>query len=176
VRCLRSSASFSFTRWAAFPWWAAWAVPVAVAAGVRRSSRFIVLGLVLTIAMVSSPAPASEALASTPEPPYYAVIFTSLRRGGPDADAAYARTAAEMDRLAREQPGFLDIESVRDSAGVGITVSYWASLEAIAAWREHGEHRMAQRAGRTEWYGACAVRVCRVERASMFEAREAPQQ
>jgi heme-degrading monooxygenase HmoA len=107
-------------------------------------------------------------LATTPEPPYYAVIFTSVRRGGPEADAAYGRTADEMARLAREQPGYLGIESVRDAAGVGITVSYWASLEAIAAWREHGEHRMAQRAGRAEWYGAYALRLCKVERASAF--------
>jgi heme-degrading monooxygenase HmoA len=128
--------------------------------------------LVLTIGMgdtPSSPGSGSESLAGTPKPPYYAVVFTSVRRGGPEADAAYSRTAAEMERLAREQSGFLGIESVRDGAGVGITVSYWASLEAIAVWREHGEHRLAQRSGRGEWYGAYALRVCRVERASRFE-------
>ncbi len=106
--------------------------------------------------------------ASTPEPPYFAVIFTSVRRREEDAQAngeanvAYGRTAAEMERLAREQPGFLGIESARDADGVGITVSYWASREAIAAWRAHGEHRMAQRAGRSDWYGAYALRVCEV--------------
>jgi len=114
-----------------------------------------------------------SALATTPEPPYYAVVFTSIRKGAPENDAAYGRAAEEMERLAREQPGFLGIESVRDGAGVGITVSYWASLEAIAAWRAHGEHRMAQRSGRAEWYGAYALRVSKVERASVFHA--APQ-
>jgi heme-degrading monooxygenase HmoA len=122
------------------------------------------------MAMASLPAPGSDPLAATPEPPYYAVVFTSVRRGGAEADAAYARVAAEMERLAREQPGFLGIESARDAAGVGITVSYWSSLDAIAAWRAHGEHRVAQRAGREEWYGAYALRVCRVERASVFTA------
>jgi heme-degrading monooxygenase HmoA len=130
--------------------------------------------MVLTTAMVSSPAPGAEALAVTPEPPYYAVVFTNVRRGGPEADVAYARTAEEMERLARAQPGFLGIESVRDAAGVGITVSYWSSLEAIAAWRAHGEHRVAQEAGRSEWYGAYALRVCKVERASVFEAGRSP--
>jgi heme-degrading monooxygenase HmoA len=124
--------------------------------------------------MGSSPLPPEgglEALAATPEPPYYAVVFTSVRaQAGPEADAAYARTAAEMERLARLQPGFLGIESARSEGGVGITVSYWASLDAIAAWRAHGEHRMAQRSGRTEWYAAYALRVCRVERVNMFEA------
>ena len=111
--------------------------------------------------------------APTPEPPYFAVIFTSVRRRGEDAhaDAAYGRTAAEMERLAREQPGFLGIESVRDGAGVGITVSYWSSREAIAAWRAHGEHRMAQRSGRSEWYGAYALRVSEVTSARVW-ARE----
>ena len=123
------------------------------------------------MAMVSPPAPGSGALATTPEPPYYAVVFTSVRRQvGPEEDAAYARTAAEMERLAGAQPGFLGIESVRDGAGVGITVSYWASLEAIAAWRADGEHRIAQRRGRGDWYGAYALRVCRVERATVFDA------
>ena len=125
--------------------------------------------------MGSSPgegsADAIDPLATTPEPPYYAVIFTNVRPlGDPEADAAYARTAAEMERLARLQPGYLGIESVRDAAGVGITVSYWASLEAIAAWRAHGEHRLAQRAGREGWYSSYALRVCRVERASRFES------
>ena len=122
--------------------------------------------------MIPSPAhvaPAS-ALAVTPEPPYYAVIFTSVRRDRAENEDAYAHTANEMVRLAREQPGFLGIESVRDADGVGITVSYWSSLEAIAAWRKHGEHQMAQRSGRSDWYGAYAVRVSRVERANVLEA------
>jgi heme-degrading monooxygenase HmoA len=134
--------------------------------------------LVLTIAMVEGLPGTSPWFAPTPEPPYFAVIFTSVRRRGDDAvanaeaDAAYGRTAAEMERLAREQPGFLGIESVRDGAGVGITVSYWSSLEAVAAWRAHGEHRMAQRAGRTEWYGGYALRVCEVTSARVWAREE----
>lgn len=96
--------------------------------------------------------------ADTPEPPYYAVIFTSLRTEG---DQGYAETARRMVELAREQPGFLGIESVRD--GLGITVSYWESLEAIRAWKENAEHRLAQARGR-DWYASFRVRVCRVER------------
>jgi heme-degrading monooxygenase HmoA len=124
--------------------------------------------LLLTMPMVSPPGTPSAVIAATPEAPYYAVVFTSVRTGSPETDAAYARTADEMDRLAREQPGFLGIESARNPDGLGITVSYWASLEAIAAWREHGEHRVAQRSGRTDWYAAYALRVCRVERAKGF--------
>lgn len=97
----------------------------------------------------------------TPEPPHYAVIFTSKRT---DADpAGYAAAAERMEELARGQPGFLGVESARGPDGVGVTVSYWDSLDAIRAWRDHPEHRDAQRAGRDSWYGWFRARVCRVE-------------
>ena len=98
-------------------------------------------------------------IAQTPPAPYYAVIFTSLRT---DGDNGYGATAARMEELAREQPGFLGIESARE--GLGITVSYWESLEAIAAWKKNAEHRVAQKRGREEWYAAFRLRICKVER------------
>lgn len=96
--------------------------------------------------------------AATPAPPYYAVIFTSVRS---EADAGYAEVAGEMLELARQQPGFLGFESARQE--IGISVSYWASLEAIQAWKAHVAHRAAQARAR-DWYAAFRVRVCRVER------------
>jgi heme-degrading monooxygenase HmoA len=106
--------------------------------------------------------------AQTPKPPYYAVIFTSVRA---DADAeGYAQTADEMVALASKQPGFLGVESVRDADGLGITVSYWASEEAIRAWKANADHRTAQRLGRERWYRAYELRVARVERAYRFGA------
>jgi len=101
-------------------------------------------------------------LAATPPPPYWAVIFTSLRTG---VEEGYAQTADHMVELAAQQPGYLGIESARGEEGLGITVSYWASLEAIAAWKAVADHRIAQRAGREKWYRAFATRVARVERA-----------
>lgn len=100
--------------------------------------------------------------AATPEPPYYAVIFSS-RRAGEDED--YERTAKRMVELAARQPGFLGMESARDADGFGITVSYWAFPEAIAAWKEEAEHRVAQATGRSDWYDRYEIRVARVERA-----------
>jgi heme-degrading monooxygenase HmoA len=102
-----------------------------------------------------------------PQPPYYAVVFTSLRVPG-DEDA-YAETARRMEQLAAEQPGFLGVESARGDDGVGITVSYWASLEAVRAWRGHAEHRLAQESGRGRWYEWYRLRVCRVESAWRFD-------
>ncbi|BCK87064.1 putative protein YqjZ [Sideroxyarcus emersonii] len=96
--------------------------------------------------------------AATPQPPYYAVIFTSVRT---DGDNGYGEMAKHMVELAVEQPGFLGVESARQE--IGITVSYWSSLEAIKTWQEHLDHRQAQRrAG--DWYARFRVRICRVER------------
>jgi heme-degrading monooxygenase HmoA len=104
-----------------------------------------------------------QPLAQTPPPPYYAVIFTSKRTAVDEE--GYGRTAERMVELARQQPGFLGIDSVRGEDGVGITVAYWTDEAAIAQWREHLEHREAQALGRSKWYEAFQLRVCRVERA-----------
>jgi heme-degrading monooxygenase HmoA len=95
-----------------------------------------------------------------------AVIFTSARMPGDDG---YAQTAEEMLELAAAQPGFLGVESARSEDGVGITVSYWADEASIRRWREQADHVAAQRAGRTVWYRAYKVRICRIEREYGFE-------
>lgn len=105
-------------------------------------------------------------IAQTPATPYYAVIFTSLRT---DGDHGYEQAAERMVELAREQPGFLGVESARDADGLGITVSYWDSEAAIQAWKTHPEHSAIRERGRSTWYSACHTRVCRVERAYLFE-------
>jgi heme-degrading monooxygenase HmoA len=104
-------------------------------------------------------------IAKTPQPPFYAVIFTSSRS---DGDHGYAAMAQRMAHLAEQQPGFLGIESAREE--IGITVSYWESLEAIAAWKENLQHRMAQEQGQALWYTHYCLRVCKVERQSDFPA------
>ncbi|MGQ4879263.1 antibiotic biosynthesis monooxygenase family protein [Billgrantia sp. LNSP4103-1] len=98
-------------------------------------------------------------IATTPEPPYYAVIFTSIRTAG---DNGYGLMAERMAELAAQQPGFLGLESAREA--LGVTVSYWDSLEAISRWKQQVEHREAQRIGRSDWYAAFHVRIARVER------------
>jgi len=100
-------------------------------------------------------------IAPTPEPPYFAVIFSSQRT---DGDQGYGAMAERMVELAREQPGFLGVESARDAEGFGITVSYWRDEAAIANWKAHAEHAVARRLGRDRWYGDFQLRICRVER------------
>ncbi len=98
-------------------------------------------------------------IAQTPEPPYFAVIFTSLRT---DGDSGYAAMSELMESLAKEEPGFLGIESAR--SGLGVTVSYWDSLESVARWKENMQHLVAQQRGRESWYCRYRVRICQVER------------
>ena len=95
-------------------------------------------------------------IATTPQPPYYAVIFTSLRTAD---DEGYGEMTALMERLAADRPGYLGLESAREE--VGITVSYWRDLEAIDGWRRDVRHAAAQRLGRDRWYEAYRVRVAR---------------
>lgn len=102
---------------------------------------------------------AADYLAPTPQPPYYAVIFSSLKA---EDDEGYGEMAERMLELAAQQPGFLGVESAREQ--LGITVSYWSSREAIAAWKANIEHREAQRQGHERWYKAFRTRICRVER------------
>ena len=101
--------------------------------------------------------------AQLPAPPYYAVIFSSRRRG--DDGDGYAETAARMEELVREQPGFLGVESTRGADGFGITVAYFESEEAILAWRRNVEHTAARERGRAEWYRHFELRIAKVERA-----------
>jgi heme-degrading monooxygenase HmoA len=98
-------------------------------------------------------------IAKTPEPPYYAVIFTSLRTPG---DAGYAAMSERMVALAKAQPGFLGLESARED--VGITVSYWTDLDSIRAWKANSEHLQAQTLGHQQWYSAFTTRIAKVER------------
>lgn len=93
-----------------------------------------------------------------PAPPYYAVIFTSVRTEGDDG---YSAMAKEVLELASKQPGFLGFESARQE--IGISVSYWASLEAIQQWKDNAVHRGAQSRAK-DWYKSFRVRICRVER------------
>jgi heme-degrading monooxygenase HmoA len=97
--------------------------------------------------------------ANTPEPPYYAVIFTSISH---ESKAGYAETAQRMLRLASKQAGFLGFEAAHQ--GIGITISYWQTLDAIKVWKANAEHLMAQQRGKDEWCKWYRVRFCRVER------------
>lgn len=98
-------------------------------------------------------------ISKTIKPPYYAVIFTSIRTEG---DNGYTDMAKEMVQLANLQEGFLGIKSTREE--IAITVSYWRDLESIKKWKENSSHKIAQEKGKLEWYKSFKTRIAKVER------------
>lgn len=104
------------------------------------------------------------------QPPYYAVIFTSIRR---NKDEAYLSTNYFLEELAAGIEGFLGTESVRqyeeNGTNFGISISYWRSLEAIEIWRTDMHHKMAKEKGIKEWYTHYSIRICEVKSENYFE-------
>ena len=98
-------------------------------------------------------------IANTPEPPYYAVIFTNIQTNDL---RGYEEMADRMLELAQQQPGYLGFESARD--GLGIAVSYWKDEESILAWKNQVDHQIAQKTGMTKWYADYCTRIAKVER------------
>jgi len=100
---------------------------------------------------------------------YFSVIFSSKRT---PSDDGYQSMAQRMAKLAAAQDGYLGMESVRDSAGNGITVSYWKSLDRIKSWKHHTEHLVAQRYGKDKWYSEYALRIAHVREDRYFFHRQ----
>ena len=98
-------------------------------------------------------------IAQTPVPPYYAVIFTSKRT---DGDNGYSQLSDKMNEMVKDQPGFLGFESARNE--IGISISYWKSLDDIQNWKFNYAHLLAQKKGKETWYQGYKVRICAVER------------
>lgn len=96
--------------------------------------------------------------ANTPKPPYYAVIFTSLRS---DGDNGYNEMSATIEALVKEQPGYIGMESARNE--IGITVCYWKDMDSIKSWSTNLTHLEAKQKGKTDWYKQYKVRISKVE-------------
>ncbi|MFI6490343.1 antibiotic biosynthesis monooxygenase family protein [Streptomyces sp. NPDC050564] len=100
------------------------------------------------------------------EPPYYAVVFTSVRTEG---DHGYGETAERMGELVKEIPGYLGEDAARTPGGLGITIAYFRDLAAIDVWRNHQEHRAAKEYGRAHWYERYTLHIAKVEHSHGFE-------
>ena len=103
-------------------------------------------------------------LAKTPKTPYYAVVFSTVRTS---VEEGYLETADRMEELAKQQEGYLGIESAREE--IGITVSYWESLDAILKWKNNTEHTLARKLGKELWYEKYQLKICKVEHEYGFE-------
>ncbi len=98
-------------------------------------------------------------IAKTPTPPYYAVIFTSVRT---NIDDGYEEMSNLLVKLAGTYDGFLGIESARNE--IGISVSYWKDLESIKKWKQNTKHIIAQKLGKEKWYSAFKTRIAIVNK------------
>lgn len=96
------------------------------------------------------------------------MIFVSQRTPG---DNGYGDASAKMVAMAREQPGFLGMESARGADGKGITVAFFESEEAIRNWGGVAEHREVQANGRAMWYDSYQIYYSRVERVRSWTKR-----
>ncbi len=106
------------------------------------------------------------AFTSPPHPPYVAVIFSSIRT--PQEGDGYETMAAELERLAAMQEGYLGFESARNEDGFGIAISYWRDEESAKTWKNVSEHMGAQKRGQEKWYASYHVHIANVTRAYQF--------
>ncbi|WP_055668660.1 antibiotic biosynthesis monooxygenase family protein [Desnuesiella massiliensis] len=106
-------------------------------------------------------------IVKTPKPPYYAVIFTSIRTSG---DNGYGKVSDDIVNIVSKQKGFLGAESVRDEDGFGMTISYWDSIESINEWKYNVPHMKAKEMGKKMWYSKYMIRICKVENDNYFDS------
>ncbi len=90
-------------------------------------------------------------------------IFRSRLR--PEHIEEYERLAPRIEALARTMPGFVSIKGYLAADGERVAIVEFDSEEHHNAWRNHPEHREAQRLGREKFYSEFHLQVCRVERA-----------
>ncbi|WP_367322075.1 antibiotic biosynthesis monooxygenase [Streptomyces sp. HUAS ZL42] len=105
------------------------------------------------------------------QPPYYVVVFTSVRTEG---DHGYGETAQRLEELVKDIPGFLGMDAARAPGGLGITVGYFRDLAGIEQWRSHAEHRAAKAQGRAHWYERYSLHIAKVEHSHGFERADTP--
>jgi heme-degrading monooxygenase HmoA len=96
-------------------------------------------------------------------------IFRNRLREGA---AGYPATAERMEALVSKLPGFLGIKTFRAEDGERVSLFAFESLAALEAWRDHPEHRVAQRRGRDEFYAEYTLQICQPLREARFEAVE----
>jgi heme-degrading monooxygenase HmoA len=74
----------------------------------------------------------------------------------------YRSTAERLLMLASAMPGFISLRHYTSDDGEMLAVVEFASAEALAAWRDHPEHRKAQQRGRNDFYAEYEIINCAV--------------
>lgn len=71
-----------------------------------------------------------------------------------------AQIGARMYEIASSMPGYMSYKDFTAEDGENVSIVEFESLEALAAWREHPEHKIAQQQGRDEFFSEYHVQVC----------------
>ena len=97
-------------------------------------------------------------------------VWPAEGRKGEYLDHA-ARLRTELEKI----DGFVSVErfqSITDPDKF-VSLSFWRDEAAVSAWRNHGEHRLSQKAGRDGIFSGYRLRVASVLRDyGMSENRE----
>ncbi len=93
-----------------------------------------------------------------------AVIFEVTMKDGKADD--YFDLAARLKPELEKIDGFLSVERFHSTANPGkyVSLSFWRDERAVAAWREHAEHRLVQARGKADIFADFRIRVAEVVR------------
>jgi heme-degrading monooxygenase HmoA len=94
------------------------------------------------------------------------VFRSRLRARGVDA---YSAHAARMSEVAQTMPGYVEHKIFVADDGERVTLVTFTDRESHNGWRDHPEHRAAQRAGISDYYETYSISVGPVEYASAFQ-------
>ena len=103
----------------------------------------------------------------------FLVVFRNRKRSDID-QAAYGEASEQMERMARQQPGFVSFKSYVADDGEVIAMSEWEDEDAALAWRRVAEHSAAQSRGRSEFYEDYTLFACKHPRVHRFSRKEGP--
>ena len=101
----------------------------------------------------------------------FLVVFRNRKRADMDAPA-YSAEAARMEKMARQQPGFLSFKSYTAEDGEVIALSEWADEASARAWGRDAEHRAVQGRGRADYYASYTLFACAEPRVHQFDAKD----
>jgi heme-degrading monooxygenase HmoA len=85
-----------------------------------------------------------------------------MRELTPAQHEEYSSTAERLMKIASVMPGFISFRDYTGHDGEMLAVVEFASPEALAAWRNHPEHRQAQQRGRNDFYAEYEIVNCAV--------------
>ena len=96
------------------------------------------------------------------------IVFRARIRPGAQQEAM-AQLGERMYELASSMPGYISYKDFAAEDGENVSIIEFESLETLAAWREHPEHKQAQQRGREEFFSEYHIQVCTPVRDYRFE-------